>query len=181
MIWETRAETAWNRGYEEAKKNFAEHGDLTVPVNYVSESGYKLGRWISDRREKSREKHTEEQQRQLDELGMVWQKPDTWETRYKLANAYYEEHDDLNIPADYKPGGIWLNKWLNEQRQIYIGNRPGKSLEQGQIKRLETIGMNWDNRNCLLWNDAWEERYKAARVYFKEHGDLADRQITITE
>ena len=143
MIWESRQERAWNRGYTEAKAYYAQHGDLNVPTVYVSPTGYKLGHWFADRREKGEERHTQEQWEQLDAMGMVWQKPDPWEVRYALARAYFEKHGDLQMPAQYKADGIWLSKWLNEQRQIYIGNRPEKMLTQEQIRRLELIGMTW--------------------------------------
>ena len=39
-----------------------------------------------------------------------------------------------------------LAKWLNEQRQIYIGNRGKKTLTKEQIERLEAIGMTWGKR-----------------------------------
>ena len=49
----------------------------------------------------------------------------------------------LCIPADYRPDGIWLGKWINEQKQIYRGNRAGKSLSREQVQRLEQIGITW--------------------------------------
>ena len=67
--------------------------------------------------------------------------------RYAAAKAYFTEHGDLNMPAQYKANGMWLAKWLNEQRQIYIGNRPGKSLTTEQVRRLEAIGMTWGKRS----------------------------------
>ena len=45
-----------------------------------------------------------------------------------------------------KAAAVWLAKWLNEQRQINIGNRPGKSLTAEQVRRLEAIGMTWGKR-----------------------------------
>lgn len=172
MIWEPKHERSWKRGYEEAKHYFAEHGDCNVPATYVSPSGYALGRWLNRRRDKGKANHTPEQQAQLDALGFVWDKPDPWEVRYALAKAYYDEHGDLNMPADYKPDGIWVAKWLNEQRQIYIGKRKGKSLTDEQIERLEAIGMGWGNRNHQKWSDAWEASYQDAKAYFEAHGDL---------
>lgn len=146
MIWSSKLERSWERGLAEAKDYYNKHGDLNVPTMYVAPSGFKLGGWIADRREKGREKHDPERRRQLDALGMVWQKPDPWEVRYALAKAYFIEHGDLNMPAQYKSNGMWLAKWLNEQRQIYIGNRPSKSLTAEQVQRLEAIGMTWGKR-----------------------------------
>jgi len=172
MVWESKHERAWTQGIQEARSYYAEHGNLNMSTMYVAPSGYKLGRWIAARREKGKDKHTPEQQKQLDAMGMVWQSFDAWEVRYELAEAYYEEHGNLNMPAQYKADGIWLSKWLNEQRQIYIGNRSGKALTQEQIKRLEAIGMTWGNRNHKLWSDAWEKQYQEAKLYFEANGSL---------
>ena len=146
MVWKTKPEQQWEKGYAEAKAYYEENGNLNVPVSYVSPDGYKLGGWIADRREKGKEKHSKEQQGRLDALGMVWVKPDSWEVRYGLAKEYYEEHGNLNIPSKYRADGIWLAKWVNEQKQVYAGKRVGKELREDQVQRLEEIGMKWGRR-----------------------------------
>ncbi len=146
MVWKTKPEQQWEKGYAEAKAYYEENGNLNVPVSYVSPDGYKLGGWIADRREKGKEKHSKEQQGRLDALGMVWVKPDSWEVRYGLAREYYEEHGNLNIPSKYRADGIWLAKWVNEQKQVYAGKRAGKVLREDQVRRLEEIGMEWGRR-----------------------------------
>lgn len=82
-----------------------------------------------------------ERKARLDQIGMIREKENPWDVRYRLTENYYSEHGNLNVPAEYRPKGIWLNKWLNEQRQIYIGNRNGKRLTEEQIEKLERIGM----------------------------------------
>lgn len=106
-------------------------------------------------------------------LGVSFEKEDFWEVRYALAKAYYEEHGNLNIPPEYKVNGIWLAKWVNEQRQVYIGNRGEKKLTDFQVKRLNEIGMVWENFNRLKSIDAWEARYREAKKYYDAHGNLA--------
>lgn len=61
--------------------------------------------------------------------------------RYGFAKAYYEEHGNLNIPSKYRADGIWLAKWVNEQKQVYAGKRKGKELSDEQVRRLEAIGI----------------------------------------
>ncbi len=172
MIWQPKHQRSWAQGFEEAKKYYAEHGNLHVPATYISPSGYRLGRWLNARRCKGRENMPSDQREQLDALGFVWEKPDPWELRYELAKAWYEEHGDLNMPAQYQADGIWLSKWVNEQRNIYIGNRPGKSLTQDQILRLEAIGMDWGNRNQIRNSAAWKSSYQDARAFFEKNGNL---------
>ncbi len=146
MVWKTKPEQLWEKGYAEAAAYYEAYGNLNVPVSYVSPSGYKLGSWIADRREKGKEKHSKEQQQRLDKLGMIWVKPDPWEVRYRLAQEYYEAHGNLNIPSKYRAEGVWLAKWVNEQKQIYAGKRKGKALREDQVLRLTKIGIDWELR-----------------------------------
>ncbi len=146
MVWMSKLEQRWEKGYAEAKAYYEIYGNLNVPATYLSPTGYKLGGWIADRRERGKEKHSAKQQARLDAIGMVWVKPDSWEVRYELARAYYEEHGNLNIPSKYRAEGIWLAKWVNEQKQIFAGKRKGKALREDQVRRLEMIGMEWERR-----------------------------------
>ncbi len=143
MIWKTKPERQWEKGYAEALSYYEAYGNLNVPASYVSPSGYKLGGWIADQREKGKEKHSARRQRQLDSLGMIWQKPDPWEVRYQLAKEYFQAHGNLSIPSKYRAEGVWLAKWVNEQKQIRAGKRKGKSLREDQVRRLDEIGMVW--------------------------------------
>ena len=139
----SKLEQRWEKGYAEAKAYYEIYGNLNVPATYLSPTGYKLGGWIADRRERGKEKHSAKQQARLDAIGMVWVKPDSWEVRYGFAKAYYETHGDLNIPSKYRADGIWLAKWVNEQKQIYAGKRKGKALRNDQVQRLEELGICW--------------------------------------
>ena len=104
----------------------------------------------------------------LNALNMVWQKPDPWAERYAIAEQYYKEHGDLEVPVQYTVNGIWLSKWLDEQRQIRNGKRRGKSLTDDQIRRLDAIGMRWEKKKDLQWRMQFED----VRDYYEEHGDL---------
>ena len=80
MVWGNRNDRQWNQGYQEAKRYFEAHGDLRVPVNYVSPEGYALGKWVKRQRytrqnpEKSCAVLTEERIAKLDAIGMRWEK-----------------------------------------------------------------------------------------------------------
>jgi len=171
MIWTPRFDRAWERGYEHAAAYYSEHGDLDVPTTYVANGGYRLGAWVCDQRERM-EKLSAERKERLDALGMIWVKPDSWEVRYSLAKAYYDEHGDLNVPPKYIADGVWLNKWLNEQKQIYAGKRKGKCLTGEQIERLEAIGMCWHNRGIENNALAWETHFAECKAYYERNGHL---------
>ena len=80
MYWGNRNDRQWNEGYQEAKRYFEVYGNLNVPINYVSPSGYALGKWIKRQRytrqnpEKSCAVLTEERIAKLDTIGMRWEK-----------------------------------------------------------------------------------------------------------
>lgn len=162
MVWSDNFTRRWEYGYERLCAYYRANGDIDVPSSYVDESGFALGAWLNRHTETDKKtgrtgiRITPERKAKLDALGMVWEKKDSWEVRYELAAEYFKEHGNLNVPPDYKPEGIWLNKWLNEQKQIYRGNRGGKVLTREQISRLEKIGMVWKSRR-IAKNVAYEK------------------------
>ena len=161
----------WDKAYAVVCEYKAKRGDLKIPAAYVTADGFPLGTWLR-RQVDLKENLSAERREKLLALGVSFEKEDSWEVRYALAKAYYEEHGNLNIPPEYKVNGIWLAKWVNEQRQIYIGNRGGKSLTDSQVKRLNEIGMVWENSNRLKNLNAWESRYNEAKRYYDMHGNL---------
>ncbi len=141
--WEGKYERAWEEGFSEAKKYFLKHGTLSLPCGYVTATGFKLGDWLSNQQERYRAgKLEKERQQKLESIGMSWERENSWELRFSLAKAYFEEYGNLKIPANYKVKGVWLHKWLNEQKQAYRGNRK-KALSQEKVELLESIGIVW--------------------------------------
>ena len=186
MVWENHFISCWNYGYEQARLWYEQHGNLNVTATYVDDSGFALGKWlkrhIPGENSKTSIQVTPERRKKLDAIGMVWDSPeDSWEVRFALVKAYFEQHGDLNIPAEYKADGIWISKWLNEQRQIYLGKRPGKQLTEDQIRRLEVLGKVWENRNHNRWNQAWQEQFEEAKQFYQERGHLRIPRDYMTE
>lgn len=99
-------------------------------------------------------------------------KTDSWEVRYALAKAYYMEHGDLQVPPKYIAEGVWLNKWLNEQKQIYRGNQNGKVLTKDRIARLEEIGICWEDKSVVDKVSVWEQNYTEAKKFYLSNGHL---------
>ncbi len=150
MRWTDKASQQWEIGFSHAEAYYKSAGNLDVASSYKTESGYSLGAWISKNRTAYKNgKLSNERIDRLNSIGMIWDKSNknSWSECYDYAKAYYLEHGNLNIPANYKANGIWLNKWLNEQKQIYLGKRPGKSLSHEQVRRLEDIGAGIVERN----------------------------------
>ncbi len=169
MAWERKFHRVWEQNYAAAKAYYETHGSLEMAYDHVTAAGLRLGDWLRNQRDAYRAgKLQPERVERLEAIGMVWQKEDPWEIRFALAEAYYREHGDLELPGSYTVDGICLSKWINEQKQSYRGKRPKQPLTDEQIRRLESIGMEWRNPNEV----AWETRYRAVKAYFDEHGDL---------
>lgn len=152
MEWEDAYTKRWEYGYGQAVKWYKAHGNLEVPTTYVDGDGFPLGKWLKRHTEVDSKtgrravQLTQERREKLDAMGMHWEKTDPWEVRCALAKDFYKRYGHLNVPPDYRPDGIWLSKWLNEQKQIYRGNRGEKRLTAEQIKKLEQIGIVWQKK-----------------------------------
>ena len=167
MEWGNRNDAAWERGLEEARKFREQFGNLQVPAKYKTKDDYPLGKWINNARKRRNDgKLTEERIRQLDQLGMAWKVFDVrWEQGYALAAVYAQEYGNLDVPRDYKTAdGKTLGRWIQNQELAY----EQKKLSADQIKRLETIGMQWGSRYDRQWNEV----YQSAKRYFEANGNL---------
>ena len=92
----------------------------------------------------------------------------SWNHYFSEASIYYAEHGNLNIPKRYTtPAGLSLGEWLTTQRRVRAGQIPGNLTEQ-QIARLDSIGMEWGNRN----DAAWERGLEKARKFREQFGNL---------
>ena len=169
MVWTNRQDTRWELGFEHARDYYDRHGSLLVPPSFVCPDGFKLGDWVTNQREKYREgKLKDERRDRLDTIGMVWELPDPWEVRFSLARQYYCEHGNLDVPYDCVVSGVWLGRWLDEQRLIREGRRKGKALTPERIARLDAIGMIWTNR----MDTAWDETLEEAKACLEQFGDI---------
>lgn len=147
MYWGNCNENQWMQGYEAAKQYFQAHGNLDVPTMYKTNDGVLLGKWVARQRyvyqnpEKSTKPLTQDRIDLLEGIGMIWQKADSWQHRYELAQKYLEKHGNLNIPATYKTDdGIWLGRWIYEQRRSL---QPGakKTLSIEKREKLRRLGI----------------------------------------
>lgn len=167
MVWTTRFEQQWEVGYSHARRYYEQNGDLNVSSHYKTEDGYPLGSWLHHQRG-IKYRLTPEQVKRLDEIAVIWGKPNSWEYRYDLSKEYYLRHGNLNIPQGYIVEGIWLGNWLAEQRKIKKGVYPDKKLTTEQIEALDTIGMDWLN----FRERAWQNQYEDVKVFYNDHGHL---------
>lgn len=165
MVWDVD-EFQWERKFQAAQQYFQEYGDLEVPTRYETPEGLRLGVWVQSVRRDYRTGRLEESKvRRLETIGMVWDIEQTrWDRQYQAAQAYYQEHGNLDIPIQYEtPEGLKLGQWIKRMRRDY---KKGV-LEKRMMERLEAVGMIWDVRNRQ-----WEDFYQATRLYYQKHRNL---------
>lgn len=161
----------WDMYYASAKQYYQENGNLEVPARYITEEGYALGSWLNNQKAIRKGtivgKLTENQIQKLDDIGMIWDSLDYfWEQNFKLAKEYYLTYGNLDIPTNYKSkDGKHLGNWILRQRQLYKSN----SLTDEQIKKLDSIGMDWMDRVDRIWENGFIE----AKNYSEEFGNLS--------
>jgi len=161
----------WDMYYASAKQYYKENGNLEVPARYITEEGYALGSWLNNQKAIRKGtivgKLTEDQIQKLDSIGMIWDSLDYfWEQNFKLAKEHYLTYGKLDIPTNYKStDGKHLGNWILRQRQLYKSN----SLTDEQIKKLDSIGMDWMDRV----NRVWENGFIEAKNYSEEYGNLS--------
>ena len=161
----------WDMYYASAKQYYQENGNLEVPARYITEEGYALGSWLNNQKAIRKGtivgKLTEDQIQKLDSIGMIWDSLDYfWEQNFKLAKEYYLTCGNLDIPTNYKStDGKHLGNWILRQRQLYKSN----SLTDEQIKKLDSIGMDWMDRMDRVWENGFIE----AKNYSEEYGNLS--------
>lgn len=169
IVWETKHEKQWNDAFQALCDHIETNGSFDIPVSFVTDSGIALGKWIRHQRDfYEHGRLSDERIEKLRGIGFVLEKIDPWEEKYQLAKAYFEKHGDLNIPGQYVVNGIWLSKWVNEQKLIAEGKRK-KQLTPEQLSRLEAIGLRY---GATYYEELWNERFEMAKAYYDEHGDL---------
>lgn len=161
----------WDMYYASAKQYYKENGNLEVPARYITEEGYALGSWLNNQKAIRKGtivgKLTEDEIHKLDSIGMIWDSLDYfWEQNFKLAKEYYLTYGNLDIPTNYKStDGKHLGNWVLRQRQLYKSN----SLTDEQVKKLDSIGMDWMDRVDRVWENGFME----AKNYSEEYGNLS--------
>lgn len=140
MAWDAEEER-WQMGLHAARDYFRENGHLRVSVDYVTEDGFELGKWIRlKRRQYKSGSLNPEQIHSLECVGMVWDVFTVqWMQMYEAAKQYYAEHGNLDVPSRYQTAsgqnlGIWLTRCRRERA----------ALTPERVALLEQIGMRWE-------------------------------------
>ena len=91
-----------------------------------------------------------------------------WEVLCQAAADAAAKEGTLELPRSYTiHSGVPVGKWLELQRQVQAGQRPGRLTAEQAAKR-EKLGIRWNHR----LEAAWEKGFASAQKYRTEHGDL---------
>ena len=183
--WQSKYDRAWEKYYNALCKYKYDNGNIDIKANYVTPDGIELGAWISNLRTAKNSRRrgyylTDERIAMLNKLGMIWDKIDfQWEKNYQACVEYYETHRNLDIPAGYTTAeGLRVGAWIRRIRKARDGRlKNTTSLTQEQIKRLDAIGMNWQD----AFTRRWEYGYGKAKEYYVEHGNLDVPTMYVTD
>ncbi|MFF2226996.1 Helicase associated domain protein [Streptomyces globisporus] len=162
-----RSTTAsWEEHLGAAASYAAEHGDLLVRTDFVTDFGLALGQWIRWARQLHHDGSlSPARHAQLEEIGMVWDVLDENFARgLDSAAAYRTEHGDLRVPRSYVTAGpapFRLGAWINGLRARR------EQLTPRQRKALDDLDMVWS-----VFAEDWQQGIEAARAYRQRHGHL---------
>lgn len=145
ISWNSKYDNAWENAYKAVCDYKKEYGNLDIPVAFVTEDGCRIGRWIRHQKEKY-ETLSLSRRKKLNAIGLNNKKSNPWEEKFGLLEKYKKEHGNLKIPADYVADGVWLARWLSEQRSRLNGrptgrNKTVKKLTKEQEEKLISLGV----------------------------------------
>ncbi|MCR5728708.1 MAG: Helicase associated domain protein [Lachnospiraceae bacterium] len=161
---------SWDAMYKEAVAFYDRYGNLNVPYDYLTDKGWKLGRWVGVQRLNYRKNDgsiSEERVRRLSLIGMDWHTPEekSWSKAFSALKAYKDSFGNVEVPAEYKTDdGMALGRWL---RNIRTKHDEG-ALKAYQSERLELLGVRWGS----VFDSRWQACYEKALEYYSLHSDL---------
>src|SRR6516225_4262406 len=152
-------ETDWAEGFHYLTIYKAREGHCRVPRNHM-ENGFRLGQWVS--RQRNGQTLPEARRQQLDELGFVWDPPETdWEEGFRYLTIYKKREGHCRVPQRYKENGFRLGSWVDRQRQ----SKDAETLSEARRQQLDELGFVW---NAL--DAAWEEGFRYLTIHKAREG-----------
>ena len=134
--WDGKNNATWDKLYDAACEYYKKNGSLNVSATYVTEDGCHLGRWVRRQRDAYQSSNLSEAKIQkLEKIGMIWEGNYSWERKFQLAKRYYQEHGNLEMPGDYVIEGVWLARWLWEQKR----KMQNKIISENEIQIQDNV------------------------------------------
>ena len=164
--WISVKTRTWMRYYDEAKSYFDVYGNTDITSSYVSNSGLRLGIWVSSQRYAySKGKLPQEQIDMLERIHFSWQRDDSrWEVGFSYLKKYWRMNGNANVPNGYVTAeGFELGKWATAQR----ARRKQGKVSAARIAKLDALNFCWEPNEA-----AWQDGYSHAKTYYSLYGNL---------
>lgn len=162
--WSWRVlDDAWEEGFSHLQKYCEINGHGRVPASHLTETGIRLGCWVSKQR-MSRGMLSQDRLLRLEALqGWSWDpRTEAWEDGFRRLSLYIAEHGESNVKNSYKTtDGYRLGGWIAEQKSTR------EKLLPERVARLEALsGWTWNKRD-----EAWENGFQHLEEYCSSNGD----------
>jgi len=135
--------TYWLKKYQELVAFHGHHGHCRVPQN--TKYNASLSGWsLRQRKRKQDQKLSAGEIHKLDQLGFEWtmKKQPSFEDKCQELEAFRRKFNHCNVPSSGKYAS--LGRWLYSVKRRYKGKySTANKLNQNQIDRLESIGIDW--------------------------------------
>jgi superfamily II DNA or RNA helicase len=158
----------WENGLEHLKEFVAQEGHSRTSDGETMNDGFKLGRWVRNRRtDYSKGTLSDDKICTLESFPMwTWNSLESeWNENFDLLLKYYSEHGDYMVPQSYKTDdGKNLGSWLGTQIQNYAINK----LREDRIKRFNELdGWYWTRLEAM-----WEKGFRILLEYLSENDEM---------
>ncbi len=88
----------------------------------------------------------------------------SWEGYFNEFLDYKKKTNDVTVPRDYKPYGLY--KWYRKQKVFYSNGK----MPPDHREKLEKVGFYFGDGHELYWAKVWEENYGLLEAYYEEYG-----------
>ena len=147
------------------------HGNVDFPLDYVCPDGYQLGIWLRSFRdrylkEKNQTPYPKEVIDRLNEMGVIWNKPDMiWQQNFDQCKEYLDTHEGYRIPIDLlTQSGTYLQSWIKNNRKKYVSGK----LSPEKRRLLESIQI-MDITFYDPSTETWQQKFEQCKAYLDAH------------
>lgn len=143
FIWDLKT-YKFNKFYQELLNYQQEYGNLSIPEDYITPEGYRLGKQAAHRRN-GEIKLTEEQVCKLNKLGFIWNASKvsySFPRFYEELEKYKQKFGDLLVPQNY----VVTSDEYKLGNQVSYARIGGIVLSTEERAKLDKLGFIWKTR-----------------------------------
>lgn len=158
------SDDAWDNWIKLLKDYKNQFGNINVKIDYVTNGGDALGKWLSHQRNYNKKNQLlPERKKLLEEMGIDWTPRLSHEEMcIRGLREYFERNGNICLPKHYTYNGINLWEWCQGKKKQ---KKKNSSIEV--IRFLEEMDFVWDE-----FDKRWNEYYVAVLNYYNENGNI---------